>query len=73
VRSEVALFLGMRLAEEVVRSMQGWLHSGFGIYASVQIEADEKEGMRLVSFISRCPFSLARMNGKFINFRTRFH
>lgn len=43
-------------------SMRGWSHSGFSIDNSVRITADDAEGMqRLVSYISRCPFSLARM------------
>ena len=51
-----------KIDEEVVRSMRGWPHSGFSIDNSVRITADDTEGMqRLVSYISRCPFSLARM------------
>jgi len=42
--------------------MRGWPHSGFSTDNSVRITADDTEGMqRLVSYISRCPFSLARM------------
>ena len=37
-------------------------HSGFSIDNSVRIGADDAEGMqRLISYIARCPFSLARM------------
>jgi hypothetical protein len=51
-----------KIDEEVVRSMRGWPHSGFSIDNSVQIGSEDEEGMqRLVSYISRCPFSLARM------------
>ncbi len=51
-----------KIDEEVVRSMRGWPHSGFSIDNSVQIASEDEEGMqRLVSYISRCPFSLARM------------
>ena len=51
-----------KIDENVVRSMRAWPHSGFSIDNSVQITADDTEGMqRLVSYISRCPFSLARM------------
>ncbi|HQG44512.1 MAG TPA: transposase [bacterium] len=51
-----------KIDKEVVRSMRGWPHSGFSIDNSVRITADDTEGMqRLVSYISRCPFSLARM------------
>jgi len=39
-----------------------WLHSGFNINNSVTITAGDTEGLQqLVSHISRCPFSLARM------------
>jgi hypothetical protein len=51
-----------KIDEKVVQSMRGWPHSGFSIDYSVRITADDSEGMqRLVSYISRCPFSLARM------------
>lgn len=51
-----------KIDENVVRSMRAWPHSGFSIDNSVQITANDTEGMqRLVSYISRCPFSLARM------------
>jgi len=51
-----------KIDEEVVRSMRGWPHSGFSIDNSVQIGSEDEEGMqRLISYISRCPFSLARM------------
>jgi hypothetical protein len=42
--------------------MRGWKHSGFNVDNSVRIEAGDHAGMqRLVEYISRCPFSLARM------------
>jgi len=51
-----------KIDEEVVRTMRGWPHSGFSIDSSVRITADDTEGMqRLISYISRCPFSLVRM------------
>lgn len=51
-----------KIDENVVRSMRAWPHSGFSIDNSAQITADDAEGMqRLVSYISCCPFSLARM------------
>jgi len=51
-----------KIDEDVVRSMRGWPHSGFSIDNSIQIASEDEEGMqRLVSYISRCPFSLARM------------
>ena len=51
-----------KIDEDVVRSMRQWPHSGFSIDNSVRITADNTEGMqRLISYISRCPFSLVRM------------
>jgi len=42
--------------------MRGWRHSGFSVDISVRIEAVDHSGMqRLVEYIARCPFSLARM------------
>jgi len=42
--------------------MRGWRHSGFNVDNSVRIEAGDHAGMqRLVEYISRCPFSLARL------------
>ena len=42
--------------------MRGWKHSGFSVDNSVRIEAGDHTGMqRLVEYIARCPFSLARM------------
>ena len=47
---------------DVVANMRGWKHSGFGVNNSVRIEAGDLDGMqRLIEYISRCPFSLARM------------
>ena len=47
---------------ETIGSMMTWKHSGFNIDTSVRIEADDRAGMqRLIEYISRCPFSLARM------------
>ena len=49
-------------AENVVRSMRGWPHSGFSINNSVQVGSEAEEVMhRLVFYESCCPFSLARM------------
>jgi hypothetical protein len=51
-----------KITVEVVASMRSWKHSGFGVDNSVRLEAGDHEGMqRLVEYISRCPFSLARM------------
>ncbi|MFC1476748.1 transposase [Fibrobacterota bacterium] len=47
---------------DTIESMLAWKHSGFNIDTSVRIEAGDHDGMqRLVEYISRCPFSLARM------------
>ena len=47
---------------ETAANMRAWKHSGFNVDNSVRIEAGDHEGMqRLVEYISRCPFSLARM------------
>jgi hypothetical protein len=51
-----------RIDIEVVASMREWKHSGFSVDNSVRIEAADFGGMqRLVEYIARCPFSLARM------------
>jgi hypothetical protein len=45
-----------------IGSMMGWKHSGFSIDTSVRIAADDHDAMkRLVEYVARCPFSLARM------------
>ena len=47
---------------ETAANMRGWRHSGFNVDQSVRIEARDYAGMqRLVEYISRCPFSIARM------------
>jgi len=47
---------------QTVASMRNWHHSGFSVHDSVRIEQGDHEGMvRLVEYIARCPFSLARM------------
>jgi hypothetical protein len=51
-----------KIGEDVLENMRKWEHSGFSIDNSVRLEADDTEGMqRLVEYIARCPFSLARM------------
>ena len=50
------------LSLDTIESMMGWKHSGFNIDISVRIEKDDHEDLlRLIEYISRCPFSLARM------------
>ena len=47
---------------DTAANMRAWRHSGFNVDHSVRIEAGDNAGMqRLVEYISRCPFSLARM------------
>jgi hypothetical protein len=47
---------------DTVANMRAWKHSGFNVDHSVRIEAGDHTGMRrLVEYVSRCPFSLARM------------
>ncbi|MBD3321216.1 MAG: IS91 family transposase [Chitinivibrionales bacterium] len=51
-----------KINDEIAGSMRGWKHSGFSVDTSVRIERGDKAGMqRLVEYVSRCPFSLARM------------
>ena len=46
----------------VAASMRSWRHSWFSVDNSVKIENGDDGGMqRLVEYIARCPFSLARM------------
>ncbi len=51
------------LSLDTIESMMAWRHcSGFNIDISVRIDAGDHAGMqRLIEYISRCPFSLARM------------
>jgi hypothetical protein len=51
-----------KIDEDVAACMRGWKHSGFSVDNSVRISAEDTAGMqRLIEYISRCPFSLARM------------
>jgi hypothetical protein len=51
-----------KITEEIAGNMRGWKHSGFSVDNSVRVEGGDHAGMqRLVEYISRCPFSLARM------------
>ena len=51
-----------RIDHEVVAMIKSWRHTGFSVDNSVRIEAGDETGMqRLIEYISRCPFSLARM------------
>ena len=46
----------------IAPGMRGWPHAGFSIDNSVRITAEDTEGtQRLVSYVLRFPFSLARM------------
>ena len=51
-----------RITEEVVKSMKMWRNSGFSVHRDVHIPAGDKRGIEnLAQYISRCPFSLARI------------
>jgi hypothetical protein len=51
-----------KINAEVVGNMRTWKHSGFSVDNSVRINAGDHAGMqRLIEYIARCPFSLARM------------
>jgi hypothetical protein len=52
----------MKINETVAASMRGWKHSGFSVDNSVRIDGGDKAGMqRLIEYVARCLFSLARM------------
>lgn len=41
--------------------MKAWKHSGFSIHNAVRLEAEDHAGLqRLIEYIARSPFSLAR-------------
>jgi hypothetical protein len=51
-----------KINDEIAGNMRGWKHSGFSVDNSVRIIAGDHVGMqRLIEYIARCPFSLARM------------
>jgi hypothetical protein len=51
-----------KIDQETVACMRSWRHSGFSVDNSVRIEANDHAAMqRLVEYIARCPFSLARI------------
>ena len=51
-----------KIKDEVAVNMRSWKHSGFSVDNSVRIRRGDKAGMqRLTEYITRCPFSLARM------------
>jgi hypothetical protein len=51
-----------KINDEIAGNMRGWRHSGFSVDNSVRIAAGDQAGMlRLIEYIARCPFSLARM------------
>ena len=53
-----------KIGEDVVRSMRQWTHSGFSIDNTLRIEANDGKGIqRLIEYVSRSPFSLARIIG----------
>ena len=58
-----ALYLAEEKIEpEVVENMRTWQHSGFSLDQSVLLPAGDQAGIeRLVQYMTRCPFSLARL------------
>jgi ssDNA-binding Zn-finger/Zn-ribbon topoisomerase 1 len=51
-----------KINDEIAGNMRSWKHSGFSVDNSVRITAGDQTGMqRLIEYIARCPFSLARM------------
>ena len=58
-----ALYLNEgKIEPEVVQNMRTWEHSGFSVDQSVLLAAGDRAGIeRLVQYMIRCPFSLARM------------
>ncbi len=50
------------ITDEVEDQMRSWEHTGFGFDQSVYLAADDRKGIeRLVQYMVRCPFSLARL------------
>ena len=58
-----ALYLAEEKIEPAgVQNMRTWEHSGFRVDQSVFLAAGDQEGIeRLVQYLTRCPFSLARL------------
>ena len=58
-----ALYLAEdKIEPEVVENMRTWQHSGFSVDQSVLLPAGDRAGIeRLVQYMTRCPFSLARL------------
>ncbi len=51
-----------KISQDVINTIRSWKHSGFSVNNDVLIMADDKKGMqRLIEYIARCPFSLARI------------
>ncbi len=63
-REEVfALYLAEgKIDAATVQNMRGWPHSGFGADQSVLLAGGDRAGVeRVAQYITRCPFSLARL------------
>ena len=58
-----ALYLAEdKIEPEVVENMRTWQHSGFSVDQSVLLPAGDRAAIeRLVQYMTRCPFSLARL------------
>jgi hypothetical protein len=51
-----------KVQPEVVENMRTWEHSGFSVDQSVLLAAGDHVGIeRLIQYMTRCPFSLARL------------
>ncbi len=51
-----------KIEPKLVHQMQSWRHSGFSVHRSVCLDAGDRDGIeRLVQYLARCPFSLARL------------
>ena len=58
-----ALYLAEgKIEPEAVENMRAWPHSGFSVDQSVYLPAHDRAGIeRLVQYMTRCPFSVARL------------
>jgi len=55
------LFKKGKITPEIIKNMNSWNYSGFSVDTSVYIDKDDTKGMqRLIQYMVRCPFSLAR-------------
>ena len=51
-----------KISQDIIDNMKKWEHSGFSVDNSAYVDKEDKRGMqRLIEYIARCPFSLARI------------